>query len=265
MNPLVLNPVPGLTFLSEENGKPCHKHLLDGVEIPGCTSISGLFQDDGWKFAWPPKLMAETIHAELNQHSGTDADVYVEIKRRSLNEIISKAKNAWRKKRDKAADTGTIAHGYIEDYIKHGVKAPPTAHTEVLNCFYEFLKWETAYQPEWLLSEVQVGSRVHRYGGILDALANIGGLLTLVDFKTSKDIKDDYAIQLAGLTLALEEMGVRVDCRAILHLPKEGEYEYRIIDSDLKKDQEAFLAGLGFYRQKNLFAARCAKQKEQGQ
>lgn len=258
-----INPVPGLSFLTEQEGKQCHKHMLDGHEIPGCTSISGLFQDDGWKFAWPVKLMYETSMARFRKVAGTGSAGWVEMKIEQIDALLKDTKNAWRKKRDKSADTGTMAHKYIEDYIQIGIKIPPTVNDEIKNIFNEFIRWEKEHVPVWCASELQVGSIVHGFAGILDALAcNVtGGSLTLMDFKTSGAIKDEYAIQLAGLCICLEEMGVRIKQRAILHLPKEGKFEYRIIDSDLSRDKAAFLAALEFYRHKNLFMGRCKSDK----
>lgn len=246
---LALKPID-LTF--QEDG---HVHLLRGLQVPGCTSISGLFQDDWWKFAWPVKLMYEKAMGIFREEGAFDITV------QRADEVLKKCKNAWREKRDKSADTGTLAHGYIEDYIKSGIKIPTTVSDEIKNCFNEFIRWEAQHNPTWLGCEIQVGSERHNYAGILDALATIDGKTVLVDFKTSSGIKPEYNIQLAGLQMALEEMGCHVDQRAILHLPKIGEYEYRIITSDLKKDQEAFLAGLEFFHHKNLFMARNKKEK----
>jgi hypothetical protein len=128
---------------------------------------------------------------------------------------------------------------------------------EIQNIVKNFLEWEKIYNPQWLASEIQVGSLKHRYAGILDALAIMndmfGEKVTLIDFKTSSGIKDDYNIQLAGLCICLEEMGLKVDQRAILHLPKEGKYEFKIIDTDLEFEKKCFLSGLDFYRYKNMF------------
>lgn len=247
---LALKPID-LTF--QEHG---HVHILNGMAVPGCTSISGLFQDDGWKFAWPVKLMEKEVVREVNRLIREQGDEG--LCNGQIEDICAIAKHAWRKARDGAAAKGTSAHEYVEDYVKHGVKIPPTAGEEVRHCFNEFIKWEEKYSPIWLATELQVGSELHKYAGILDALCEIDGHRVLLDYKTSKSIKADYNIQLAGLTMALEEMGCHVDQRAILHLPKEldKEYEYRIIESDLELDKRAFLAGLEFYRHKNIFMAR---------
>lgn len=232
-----------------------HIHILNGCEVPGCTSISGLFQDDGWKFAWPPKLMYEEIVKEglkaIENNTGEGLGF------EELEAIAAKAKNAWRRKRDKAADSGIIAHGYIERYIKTK-KFENLEHenAEVQNCFAQFVLWQDKTNPHWLASELQVGSETNNFAGILDALAVIDRKLTLVDFKTSGGIKDEYAVQLAGLMICLEEMGCKPEQRAILHLPKDGEYEYRVLDGNLEEEKKDFLAGLAFYRRKNLFKAR---------
>jgi hypothetical protein len=133
---------------------------------------------------------------------------------------------------------------------------------EVKNIVEQFLLWEEKANPKWLASEIQVGSLTHRYCGILDAVAIINGERVLIDFKTSSGIKDDYRIQLAGLWLALEEMGCPPNKRAILHLPKEGEYEFRYIEGHLEEEKKDFLAGVAFYNRKNLFMGRNKSDKK---
>jgi hypothetical protein len=72
-----------------------------------------MFSDDGWKFAWPPKLMAEKLTCILN-----DGKIICEAD-------IKTAKNAWREKRDKSADTGQAAHLIISKYILKKIKNEP--------------------------------------------------------------------------------------------------------------------------------------------
>ena len=246
----------GLSF--ESDGK--HVHKIMGVEVPGCTSISGLFPDDGWKFAWPPKLMYEYmwknfIIADIMKLSVDDAETLYETH-------LKKAKVAWREKRDKSADTGTLGHSIIEKYIteKMGGAVIPfmgiSVDKEINNILEQFLEWEKKYNPIWLASELQVGSKVHGFAGILDAIAEINGKKVLLDFKTSKEIKPEYNIQLAGLSIALEEQGFIAEERAILHLPKSGKYEYKEIKSAFKDEEMDFLVGLAFYKRKNMFRGR---------
>lgn len=234
-----------------------HEAFINGewTKVPGCTSISGLFPDDGWKFAWPVKLMEEKALAGFKEYFISNSSDLFEVND-TIKNILKKAKNAWREKRDKASDKGKIAHQHICEFATNGT-IPVIADEEVKNSFDEFLKWEAQYKPKHLACEIQVGSLKNRCAGILDDLSLISGKVTLVDYKTSESIKDDYAIQLAGLMICLEEQGVAVEQRAILHLPKKGQFEYRVIESDLSFEKEAFLAGVEFYRYKNLFSARC--------
>jgi hypothetical protein len=115
-----------------------HEMLIDGewTEVPGATSISGLFQEDGWKFAWPVKLMEEKLFemakesydkSELELAGHGDVRRYEGIKWdwNLLQDNLKKAKNAWREKRDKAADTGVAGHLIISQYILEKIKNEP--------------------------------------------------------------------------------------------------------------------------------------------
>lgn len=270
MNKLNLTPIP-LEFMPKG-----HVHKLSGKRIPGVTTVSAFFEDDGWKFAWPVKIMEEKILqrleevAEMFDGQNRRKQVYLEDAIR----VTQECKNSWREKRDKSATQGTNAHDWISSWVKNQIESTPSgissvflADKEEQNCIDSFLAWEKSIKPEWMASEVQVGSMTHQFAGILDAAAIINGKKVLVDFKTGdkvklKDMKGNefikYSIvaQLAGLQLCLEEQGFVPDERAILHLPKEGKYEYVPVCTDVVQDQKDFLNALTFYRSKNLFQGR---------
>lgn len=237
MNKLNLKEI-GLEF--QEEG---HIHLLKGQEVPGCTSIASLYQDDGWKFAWPVKLMADGILERwLPDKPYTKTQIELDVK---------ECKGLWREKRDKSADTGTKAHELIETYINTGIWKT-FLDNEIKNCVENFIEWEKKYNPVWLASEIQVGSEFHHFAGIVDACAEIEGKKVLLDFKTSSSIKPEYWIQLTGLAMALEEQGWKPEVLAILHLPKEGEFEY-VERPNTGQFENQFISGVAFYRHKNLF------------
>ena len=59
-------------------------------------------------------------------------------------------------------------------------------------------------------------------------VAYIDDDLTLVDYKTTYTISDmTCGVQLAAYAQALENMGVKVHKKGILHLKKDGSYEFR--------------------------------------
>ena len=67
-----------------------------------------------------------------------------------------------------------------------------------------------------------------QYGGTADLIAYIAGELTLVDYKSTYVISDmTCGVQLEGYTQALKSMGVPIQRKRILHLKKDGRYDFR--------------------------------------
>ena len=70
--------------------------------------------------------------------------------------------------------------------------------------------------------------RLIRYAGTADLVAYIDSELTLVDYKTTYTISDmTCGVQLEAYAQALENMGDKVQKKGILHLKKDGTYEFR--------------------------------------
>jgi hypothetical protein len=219
--------------------EPAHTYQLEGILVPGTTTVTGMCPKP-WLAAWAAKEVVAAIIENCNGHLTPE-----------LKKIVLDAKNAWRMKRDKAADSGTMAHAHIENYIK--TKTPPFLYEnkEVQNSVELFFTWLGANQIEWLESEIVVGSKIHMYAGKFDAVAKVNGKVTLIDFKTSSGIYDEHGIQLAGYQMAYEELGKSpaIEQRMILWLPKKGgKFEARIIETPLAEDKQCFLNLLGVYR-----------------
>lgn len=158
--------------------------------------------------------------------------------------LLKEAKGSYRQKSKDAQDSGTVAHAWIEGYIKaamnetkipelpkegdefelNGKLQPISAETtaEACNAINAFLAWVKGKNIIWHASELVVASDLHRFAGTLDALATINGRLFLVDFKSSKDCYPEYWIQLAAYRLALEEMQIFPQDAIIIRLPKDG-------------------------------------------
>lgn len=227
---------------SEDRAKDIHLHEMftgEWNKVLGVTTIAKQFDGDGWKFAWPVKLMEEYVKARWKKDT-----IYFQ---NQIDATLKEGKNAWREKRDKAGDAGVAGHKHIERWIADGTWPPADSGEEIFNVFNQFLLWGEKNNPEWKASELQVGSLTHEYAGILDSLCEIEGVLWLVDFKTGKDVKINKKVkpsiiaQLAGLQLALEEQGVKPLKRAVLHLPLKGEYEFIPVETDIEKDKEDFI------------------------
>lgn len=124
----------------------------------------------------------------------------------------------------KAADKGTSVHNSIENWLKFGIDDIPVEHR---GYFEGFLAWWNEYHPVVIASEVKTYHKLMRYGGTIDLLAVIGGKVTLVDFKTTyKVMEKSCGVQLEAYSQALASHGITVEEKHILHLKKDGKWDY---------------------------------------
>ena len=217
------------TYTSKSNGKLW----------PGVTSIIGNIDKPYLRF-WAVKLGMETVD-ELWEAG----KAYLEEEKQ---QILGIGKTAHTKKAREAADSGTIAHNWIDEYIAAKISGEPRYQAPIQSPEAEkaveaFLEWEESHNIQWLAGDTVVGSAIHEFGGKLDGLAMIDGKSTLIDFKTSNQISPEYFLQTAAYQLALEEMGYKCEQRLILRIPKTGkQFEALIVPTPLDLDTETFLA-----------------------
>lgn len=225
--------------------------------VPGVTSIGNNLSKDFLKF-WAAKEAVKDLgyfdpkQTPKEEGMARLALCLAEIQAMSPDEYLARlesAKNAHARKTTEAADAGTRAHDWFENYVKARIEGLLPESLElpedpaVLSAVNAFLAWESAHHVIWYASELVVGSEQHEYGGKLDALAAVDGIPSLIDFKTSNQISSDYAIQTAGYHLALKEMGLEMWQRIILRTPKDGkDFEAWTVPTPLDLDIQAFLA-----------------------
>lgn len=246
-----------------QNGNKEHLHVLGGQPVPGCSTIAKLFDDGGWKCAWAAKMATEKTFELMYSHQSNSImpGNGIKILEIEMLGILSKAKSAWREKRDTAADSGTFFHGVLEQYIKakmdgHGIDLYSLTPDEFMKPVRDFIRWEEINEIEWLASEIQVGSVKHQFAGIADFVCRMNGKTYVGDFKTGKNAYAEANIQLAGLQICLEEMGCDIDGRLILHMPKNGAMRATPATTDIEQDKAAFLAAREFYKHHCIFKAR---------
>jgi len=137
--------------------------------VPGTTTITGVLDKPALKF-WANKLGLEGI---------------------KVKEYV-----------DDLASIGTLAHYMIEchvkndipnldDYSKNQISSAETS-------FLKYLEWEKSVDIKYVGSELQLVSEKYQYGGTIDILAEINGVLTLVDIKTCKALYPDQDLQVGG-------------------------------------------------------------------
>lgn len=151
--------------------------LKDGTVVPSVTTIIGRFKDSGGLIWW------------------------------AWNEGMNK--RDFRETRDKAADSGTLAHAMVEADIRgKAYMAPVDADPAVLGrarqAFDNYREWRRQTNLEPVESEVRLVSEKYRFAGTLDAML-VSGRLSLGDWKSSNAVYPDYLIQLAAYGLLWAE------------------------------------------------------------
>ncbi len=134
---------------------------------------------------------------------------------------------------NKAAEKGTAVHNSIENYIKFEIDDVPPEHR---GYFDAFLDWCKLYKPDVVESELKIYHKLLKYGGTIDILAYIDGVLTLIDIKTTSVLSDmTCGVQLEAYTQALKSLGIAVERKLILQLKKTRKYvirEYPTMDTE---------------------------------
>lgn len=215
-----------------------HVHMLDGKKIKGCTTVLDIIAKPAL-IQWAANLAAadafttgsvEGLGEAIGQYVKIDTDAARELDKQFPE--FKKARLAHRKKKDDAADWGTIVHKAIEVWIK--TKAVPTAviakgvnyillpeHVTAVN---NFVIWASQNNVEFLESEKGIYSEEWQIGGIVDFVYRRGGRLYVGDVKTSSGIYETYFLQVAAYAKMLIEMNAyeHFDGMVIVNCKKDG-------------------------------------------
>lgn len=99
-----------------------------------------------------------------------------------------------------AADAGSWLHSYLEEYLNGGFPEDPVRedHYQMVEAFH---KWEADHDIEVISTERTVYG--DKYAGTADLFAKIDGVVTLADFKTSRQVHDTHKAQLGAIGAAI--------------------------------------------------------------
>lgn len=208
----------------EDNG---HKYFRvdSGKLLAGVSSVSSLVKSkdsDGFLAQWKVNECIEYIksHSELGiKDVGDETETTYEISESELKN----SKYAHKEKGKEATDIGTRIHEILEGLVNARIEGKEYKYVkdDIIDLFIkDFLVWEKANQVEWLASELLVGDLENDVAGRLDGLAMVNGKLTIIDFKAANSVPSNYFIQLSGYALCLKAMGIEVEDRIIIRLPK---------------------------------------------
>lgn len=233
-----------LTF--KEDG---HRYEIEGVEVIGVTTIlkSTVAKGDAL-MNWAVKMTADHI-IENFKHG-------VPYSPESLLELVNEAKKSHRLAKEGAADIGTRAHKWIEQYIKSKISGglvPGKPEEDIKEAIKSFLVWEAGNDVKWLDSERPVYSKKYNYCGTMDFIAVVNGKRVIGDIKTSNAIyPESYFLQVAAYRYAYEEEFPleKIQGMVIIRIPKtnKSQLEVKQID-DYEGNATAFLHAKRLYEQ----------------
>lgn len=223
---------------------------------------------DGQKFGHVPSVT--TILNVLAKHSLIPWAVrcccdYVENNFRALIEkdsftaddvlkIIQKARTAHDVVREEAAEIGTNVHDFLAAWWKSEVDHGPTPtlpeDEKVQNCVNAAFAWFKDHELKPVGIEEALYSRQHKFCGRADWIGYIDGQLSVLDFKSTKAIYPELALQCTAYGQAQFEMtGEKPETRWGLRLDKhDGSFEARKYPPDtFDADFDSFRCCLTIY------------------
>lgn len=155
-----------------------------------------------------------------------------------------------------SAGFGTQAHTLIEDLIKSGLEDIPCS-AELEPTKKAFVAWRKAIGASGsriIETEREVWSDEYGYAGTMDAVLETihsktgSRILTVLDWKTSNAMRNEYALQVAAYAKAYEERtGEKVAKALVVRFGKRSDtYEAKAV-LDLDKSFDTFCSALHLY------------------
>jgi hypothetical protein len=165
-------------------GKGRHyQNLQTGDLVPSVTNVIGILDKPALP-RWAAKMVAESAYRM--RHA---------LSEMGESEAVDMLKGSPWSKSKRAADRGTDIHGYLEarlnDWEVEDLSPDAEPYRAAADAWFETADVDvvatelTAFHPG--------------YAGTMDLVCRIDGRLTIADFKTSKAIYDEAALQLAAL------------------------------------------------------------------
>lgn len=211
-----------------------HIHLLDGKPLIGVTTALQVIAKP-FLIQWSANMACDYVRTNLKDIE-------------DLEEILTEAKLAHKKKKEKAGGWGTELHKAIEQWIKDGNEPVLKGDNQQI-VFDKFKDWAKKNGVEFLENEKHVYSKELWIGGVLDLVIKMDGKKYIGDIKTSSGIYNEAFFQMGAYNLCLEEMGEHTDVEGylVINLKKDGKMDMKMaIDMQLNKD--AFKCALGLYK-----------------
>lgn len=168
-----------------------YRHPVTGEMVPSVTNLIDILNKPALP-RWSAKLVAE--NAWKMRHS---LDAMGEV------ECIDVLKGSPWRNSGRAAERGTSVHDYLDAMANGRTVALEGEALTYKQGADDFLE---RYNPEFHLTEFTVFSD-EGYAGTADAMLFLGGRLYVADYKTSKALYPEIALQLAAIRYATHVVG----------------------------------------------------------
>ena len=224
---------PGLRF---DPGK--HHYTLDGISIPGVTTIINRGLPKPGLPYWAARQVAEAA-------ADMAADLPWQVEHDGRDAVVNLLRRAPWRTRDKAGRRGTAVHEIAEKVVTGATVTVPQHLAHRVQGLVDELD-ELGIEP--LHTEVQLYNRTEWYAGTADLIGTIDGDTWLLDHKTSNSVHGSYALQCAAYANAevfLDPSGSEhpmphIDHIGVIHITEHGAQLHRFPPIDAAF--EAFLA-----------------------
>jgi len=236
---------------------PKHFYLWNGNDaVPGITTIQAMLDKSGPLVGWAKRETAKAAVRNIDALVSMVGDESISEATLDSHPAVGYLKAMPGYERDKAADIGSAVHRIAEDYA---AKRKPTVTEDQAPYLEAFIKGfvekhKPKFHPDYL--EYMVYSEKHAYGGTMDVACGIDGEVWLIDYKTSKGVYPETALQLAAGHFA-DFMGKPDDTKkhklppatrfGVVHIRPEGA-ELVPYPKALDDDWQAFLFARGLFR-----------------
>lgn len=235
---------------------------IDGIRYPSVTTILSCIDKPALRFWYRKEALLEVERNWEYLSEMIKGGTYLED---ALKEVTKKSKTKPEEIMQKALDVGSAVHSCLEIMVKRQIQnnhkkiewgkitqeelnallpvSTPIENVKLIfNCLIAFGEWANKIDFRPVESELTVYSKKHQFAGTLDAIGLVKGKLAVIDFKSSKAIYSEMALQLSAYKFAYREMSKKaVPEMWILRLGKEdGEFEARKFN-DYKNNIRAFM------------------------
>jgi hypothetical protein len=219
-------------MLVREETKYGHKYKLDGKPCKGVTTlISGGF---------PKPQLVNWAARTVSEYVADNFDLIKDVRAQGRQETVDFLKGAHYRDRDRAAARGTEVHAIAEEIIYGRSVTVPEHLRAYVDGYVAFLD---THDTQPIVTERACASREWWYAGTFDAVVTFGagplaGQTLLVDWKTSKGVYGETAMQLAAYQNAdfyLDDDGTEkpmpeVDGLGVVHITPNGTEIYLVND-----------------------------------